>query len=293
MSVSQLRVAALAAAAAITLATSAGAVTTAPLAQRMPMAAAVSVAALQARYGNATWFAPFAAATATPLAAYGAPGPFAVGLVNASQLTRGGISVNAGGPVRDASVFFPCSDVIGCAAVAPAPRGWPVVIWGIGWNSWSLRYAQLLSHISSYGFIVVAPSFTDNGALATHRGRAVDQAATIAPARVGAEWVPPFWALAQSMVGAAQWLHARAAEPGLLSGAADTSRVAFSGHSSGGGSFAFAVPFAASAALSSGVSSMPTLKADASGNASHSTATATARGAASSAGQVSTPACGV
>ena len=116
-----------------------------------------------------------------------------------------------GSPARafDATVFYPCSDA-GCGAVAE--RRWPVVVFGIGWASWALRYEHTMRHLASHGFVVIAPSTAD------HRA------------------VPRSWEYAQTLLGALQFAAFEAARPGsLLEGRVDALQSGAMGHSMGAG----------------------------------------------------------
>jgi hypothetical protein len=44
-------------------------------------------------------------------------------------------------------------------------RRFPVIAFGIGWNSWSSRYAKTLTVLASHGFIVIVPSVADRVAI--------------------------------------------------------------------------------------------------------------------------------
>ena len=48
---------------------------------------------------------------------------------------------------------------VGAAARASAP--FPVVAFGVGWNSWTERYDRTLTHLASHGFVVVSPTVAD------------------------------------------------------------------------------------------------------------------------------------
>ena len=116
-----------------------------------------------------------------------------------------------GSPARafDAAVFFPCSEA-GCSAVAE--RRWPVVVFGIGWASWALRYERTMRHLASHGFVVIAPSTDDHQA------------------------VPLAWQYAQTLLGALQFAAFEATRPGsLLEGRVDVSQSGAMGHSMGAG----------------------------------------------------------
>ena len=71
---------------------------------------------------------------------------------------------------------------VGAAARASAP--FPVVAFGVGWNSWTERYDRTLTHLASHGFVVVSPTVADRrpdpasfGVLADHLRACLDWAA--------------------------------------------------------------------------------------------------------------------
>ena len=92
----------------------------------------------------------------------------------------------------------------------------PVIAFGIGWNSWTERYARTLTELASHGFIVVAPSVADRVVLPTS-----------------------FSALAGNLRACLEWAATegrRSRSP--LYGLVDRSRMGLFGHSSGAGAAA-------------------------------------------------------
>ena len=70
----------------------------------------------------------------------------------------------------------------GATALTSAP--FPVIAFGVGWNSWTERYDRTLAHLASHGFVVVAPTAADRrpdpasfGVLADHLRACLDWAA--------------------------------------------------------------------------------------------------------------------
>ena len=92
----------------------------------------------------------------------------------------------------------------------------PVVAFGIGWGSWTSRYARTLTHLASHGFIVVAPSVADRVAR---------------PAS--------FSALAGNLRACLEWAAAEGRrDRSPLYRLVDRTRLGLFGHSSGGGAAA-------------------------------------------------------
>lgn len=96
--------------------------------------------------------------------------------------------------------------------------GWPLLVFGIGWASWTMRYVYTMAHLASHGIVVAAPMSADR-ALA-----------------------PSFRRFYEDLLSTASFLtlrtsagFARAGPPPWLFGRIAGTSVALAGHSSGGG----------------------------------------------------------
>lgn len=145
---------------------------------------------------------------------FGSPGPWVAAMRKATSIGAFTPPPNATLPF-EALIVFPCASSA-CTSVARNPNDssgrWPVLAFGIGYQSWPQRYDETLHHLASHGFIIVAPD-------------AVDRMP-----------VPRIWEYAQVVVLSLAWLGEQSANPGsFLASRVDINRCGAFGHSMGAG----------------------------------------------------------
>jgi hypothetical protein len=91
--------------------------------------------------------------------------PYLGGQRNQSN-TPPGVTTKYSIPWITATVFKPDIDEGETSSSGGKPK-FPVIAFGIGWNSWTERYAKTLTMLASHGFIVIAPSVADRQVLPT------------------------------------------------------------------------------------------------------------------------------
>ena len=101
------------------------------------------------------------------------------------------------------------------SALPGRPGPFPVVAFGIGWNSWTERYAKTLTHLASHGVVVIAPKVADQ------------------------KIVGAFSALSANLRACLEWSVRETNRRGSpLYGRVDVARMGLFGHSSGAGAAA-------------------------------------------------------
>ncbi|GHP05631.1 hypothetical protein PPROV_000438100 [Pycnococcus provasolii] len=95
---------------------------------------------------------------------------------------------------------------------------WPLFVFGIGWASWTRRYARTLAHIASYGTVVAAPMSADRAVAPSFRRFYEDLLSTAS--FLTSDVAPTF---------------AVAGPPSWIRGKVSRTQVSLGGHSSGAG----------------------------------------------------------
>lgn len=101
---------------------------------------------------------------------YASPGPFSVCFANSSQVGVFPSLPNYTLPPFSALISFPCAEPLAegaavtgavLAAAGMPAAGWNTLSFSIGYQGWPGRYTQTFAHLSSHGFIIIAPRTID------------------------------------------------------------------------------------------------------------------------------------